>query len=434
MALIAPEVKEAREDLDFLESVRGMLNKGVEDALKASASTVEAESKRILERTEFIADELLKKVRKDLSRVKSTILKLELPTGETRVLSKPMNPYLPDVVKLVASGENVCLVGPAGCGKTQLAFQVAESLGLEFYTINFTSGASESWLLGRHTPTGYVPASLTIATKKRALFFADEMDAADPNVTICINTMLDAGVLYNPINGETIKLHPEFRFLAAANTALRGADAVYSGRNRQDGAFRDRFVLFGIDYVDTIDSHVCPEEDLRKIFQKARKKLKEANSSEFLSSRALRKAYTMTRIGFDLKKIIECLCMGWPQEIVDLCEFFPKDKPASTGTGKRLFDLRGGGAATHQWAKNGISNYYVCYIDGEHNFPIQNEEKDHTDYSCICTHKYSEHTLGLEGHCQKRGGCKCPHFWYDDNDPTNLDNYDEPKSKKLGLL
>ena len=54
---------------------------------------------------------------------------------------------------------------------------------------------------------------------------------------LSITTALSNGYLYNPINGETVKQHEDFIMVGCANTCGKGADAVYTGRNRLDGAF-----------------------------------------------------------------------------------------------------------------------------------------------------------------------------------------------------
>src|SRR3990167_8741030 len=218
---------DASDVVDLVVAVQEQAERLADAAITRAIKRVEEEATAIMEKVGLMNTEAVRLLKKDLAKVRRNIMKIEMPDGTVRPLSKMMNPYLPQVLKLVAMGENVCLVGPAGCGKTQLAFQVAEGLGVDFSTINFTSGTSESWLLGRHTPTGYIEACLPIRAKLGGLFFADEMDAADPNITPVLHTMLDSNILYNPMTGETIKIHPDFRFLAAANTNLRGADAVY---------------------------------------------------------------------------------------------------------------------------------------------------------------------------------------------------------------
>lgn len=142
---------------------------------------------------------------------------------------------------LVASGVMALMVGPAGAGKGVLARQVADSLGLPFAVVPLTEGASVSWLLGRHTPTGFIePAHLKLY-RDGGVFLYDELDAADPNMLLVVNEALSNGTLENPLTGETIQRSPSFVPMAAANTYGLGADAMYGGRNRLDGATLDRW-------------------------------------------------------------------------------------------------------------------------------------------------------------------------------------------------
>lgn len=57
-----------------------------------------------------------------------------------------------EVMQLVSAGIHAMLVGPAGCGKTHLAGQIAEALGMPFSFNSMASGVTESSLLGRMLP------------------------------------------------------------------------------------------------------------------------------------------------------------------------------------------------------------------------------------------------------------------------------------------
>lgn len=62
------------------------------------------------------------------------------------------------------------LIGPAGCGKTTLAQQIADGLGLRFGMISLAAGISESALVGRFV---YVPASFVDFYENGGLFLLD---------------------------------------------------------------------------------------------------------------------------------------------------------------------------------------------------------------------------------------------------------------------
>jgi cobaltochelatase CobS len=142
---------------------------------------------------------------------------------------------------LASSGVGLLMIGPAGTGKGFLAKQIATARDLAFASIPLTDGASVSWLLGRHTPQGFVETPFLRAFRDGGAFLFDELDAGDPNMLIVVNDALANGRLDNPLTGEEIERHDDFLPMAAANTYGTGADADYTGRNRLDGATLDRW-------------------------------------------------------------------------------------------------------------------------------------------------------------------------------------------------
>jgi cobaltochelatase CobS len=170
---------------------------------------------------------------------------------EPVTLDERTNVCFAEVIELVAAGEHLFLPGPAGCGKTHLAEQVARALGLTFSTISCSAGMSEAQLLGRMVPRGaggafeFVTTPFLEAYEKGGLFLFDEIDAADPNVLLVINSALANGHLSVPSRPEApvATRHPDFRCMAAANTFGRGADRQYVGRSQLDESTLDRFRL-----------------------------------------------------------------------------------------------------------------------------------------------------------------------------------------------
>lgn len=159
------------------------------------------------------------------------------------------HPQLEKVVRKLAIGQPVFCPGPTGSGKSFLAKQAAEALGLEFYTVGCSIGMTEGSLVGRSQPEGangafvYTVTPFMRAYEKGGLFLIDEIDAADSSVLLCINNAIANGLLdlagrhHNP----RAKMNADFRVIAAANTFGRGADRMYVGRNALDESTLDRF-------------------------------------------------------------------------------------------------------------------------------------------------------------------------------------------------
>jgi cobaltochelatase CobS len=73
------------------------------------------------------------------------------------------------------------------------------------------------------------------------VFSFEEIDAADPNMTIVVNNALAGDHFFNPASGRAIYRSPDFVAIATANTYGMGANREYTGRERLDAAFLDRF-------------------------------------------------------------------------------------------------------------------------------------------------------------------------------------------------
>lgn len=230
-------------------------------------------------------------------------------------LKKPASPVLDKLILHSQLGFNTLLVGPAGCGKTMAAEQLAESLEMPFGHLNLTAGASETWLFGRQTPGGFKEGQFSKFYRDGGVFLADEMDAADPNLLLAINTALAGHQMANPISGEIIERHVDFVFVGAANTFGKGSDEVYTGRSRLDAATLDRFIVVEMTYCSTIEKQVCPDETLRKLMHDIRARVESAKSKEVVSTRALDRAFKLLQSGVSLIEIIQSLTFGWPEEL-----------------------------------------------------------------------------------------------------------------------
>lgn len=264
---------------------------------------------------EKLSRDILERVRTEIAGIgKPKIMAVKIE-GVVHKLSKSASPYLPRLLINAQLGKHSLLVGPAGCGKTVVAHQLAEALGRDFGQVCFTAGASESWLFGRQTPNGFVEGSFSKLYKNGGVFLGDELDAADSNMLLAINTALANGHFYNPINGELVNKHENFVFVAAANTFGLGADGSYTGRNRLDAATLDRFVgcVIQVDYSPAIEEQVCPDEEIRTMMQGARAKLREMKAQQVLSTRALQAAYDLSRVGVGMEEIIQSITSSWPE-------------------------------------------------------------------------------------------------------------------------
>lgn len=190
------------------------------------------------------------------------------------------------IVAKVARGNNVYLYGRAGSGKSHTAEQVAERLGLDFFgqtTIQFA-----------HDVRGYGDAGGNFqetpffkAFANGGLYFQDEYDRSNSEAAIVLNSALANGWYDFPIVGR-VNAHPNFRFMAAGNTLMKGADEEYVTGQIIDASSRDRFgFFFEVDYNHTVEMKIAGgNEEIVSFVEDIREAIKSTGIQQVVSYRA----------------------------------------------------------------------------------------------------------------------------------------------------
>ncbi|MDX1964336.1 MAG: AAA family ATPase [Pirellulales bacterium] len=229
---------------------------------------------------------------------------------------------LPKLLRKLAAGLHVMLVGPAGSGKTTLASQAAQELGLEFSFISCSAGMSEGQLLGRLLPVeaggtfNYVPSALVEAYESgKSLFLLDEFDAADGNTATVLNAAL-AGktmALPNRAANPLAQRHKDFKLIAAANTFGLGADRMYAGRNQLDGATLNRFTCatIEVDYDRELEADLVPDSVVRDTVWKLRDLVRERKFRQIVGTRDMLAAQACRNVGEAYREIFADLLVAW---------------------------------------------------------------------------------------------------------------------------
>lgn len=221
------------------------------------------------------------------------------------------HPLLEDVLGLVVNDIPVYLVGPAGTGKSTLCFQVAEALGLEFYSCSSLQQKYE--LEGYTDPVGkLIETEFFKFCKEGGIFLIDEIDNTAAEVLIAFNTALANGYYTFPGTGR-VKIHKDCHFIAAGNTNGRGADNTYNGRFQLDGSTLDRYAFVNVDYCEEIELAVCEgDKELVKFAHDLRKVISDYNLTYTVSPRFLERFAKMQKLGWTDEKCLQtALTNGW---------------------------------------------------------------------------------------------------------------------------
>jgi MoxR-like ATPase len=245
---------------------------------------------------------------------------VKTPKGENKVEGRTHAAFS-RVLKLAGARKNIALIGPTGCGKSHMAEQVAEALGLDYSTQSVTMGMSETKVVGGLLPIGeggkFEPflADFVRIWRDGGVFLFDEWDAADPNVALIVNQALANGRLDLPVIG-TIYRHADAIAMAAMNTYGTGGDRMYTGRMELDEASLDRFRIGQVemDYDRELERELVGPEytDWLHRAWEVRDKIREARTlRRNMSTRFILDGRDMIALGDSIDEVLTAYSLDW---------------------------------------------------------------------------------------------------------------------------
>lgn len=262
--------------------------------------------------------------------VKEKYIGIQLLRGKRVVkkIKKHVHKVLPRVLKLAEVGKNIMLFGPTGCGKTVIGQHAAEALQRDFGMISFTSGASESALIGSvgmiNGRTVYVDSQFVKIFENGGVFLFDELDAADPNLLLVVNSALANGKLSLPKRTKkpVAERHPDFVCIATANTSGNNADRMYSGRSKLDAATLDRFQVgkIMVDYDEDLERSLVDTDKHQALLDwcwAVRMAIVDQRLERAMSTRFILDSRDMMDAGWTIEEIQDAYFCGWREDEIN---------------------------------------------------------------------------------------------------------------------
>ncbi|MBI1363723.1 MAG: AAA domain-containing protein [Proteobacteria bacterium] len=247
---------------------------------------------------DLVSEDSIRKMLIRLGLIKQMEITVHRPNGTTVKFDRAHVMF--DAILSAAQAGPVMMVGPAGCGKTLLAKQVAEALGLPFY---FNGAISSEYKVTGYKDAGgtYHSTPFREAFEKGGVYLFDEVDGSHPQAFLTLNAALANGMMDFP--DKTVQQHPNFVCLAAANTYGRGADRKYVGRNALDAASLDRFTVMTMDYDEDLELNITDNPDWTRKVQGWRSAALALKVDHIISTRACVRG-------------AQLLALGMPEDVV----------------------------------------------------------------------------------------------------------------------
>lgn len=209
--------------------------------------------------------------------------------------------------KLIEAGmNNIWMVGPAGCGKSTIARNIAKELDIPYLCISCGIGTSATEFTGYKYPTREATKFAEFYAKK-SLILIDEITALDPSVAQVINAALANGEIETTTG--TVLRHSECIIVATSNTFGNGADRQYVANNQLDASTIDRFTgaIIEVDYSKKYESQF--DQEVRDYIHLLRACIKINSLRRIASTRMIQAAEKMKKIGMSDWK--DLLIINW---------------------------------------------------------------------------------------------------------------------------
>lgn len=226
--------------------------------------------------------------------------------------------------KIIQAGiKNIWMVGPAGCGKSTMARNIAEEMDLPYLCISCGIGTSATEFVGYKYPTRE-STRFSEFYAKPSIILIDEITALDPAVA----QILNAALANDEIETTTglVHRHSNCIIIATSNTFGFGCDRQYVANNQLDASTIDRFiggiveVTYSAKYESRYDKEVVDYVNILRRFAKS------VDLRKVLSTRMIQAGHNLKYNHFiDWK---ERLIVNWSDNEKNQLKQWLSDNPA----------------------------------------------------------------------------------------------------------
>lgn len=209
--------------------------------------------------------------------------------------------------KIIEAGiKNIWMVGPAGCGKSTMARNIAEEMGIPYLCISCGIGTSATEFVGYKYPTREATRFGEYYAKP-SIILIDEITALDPAVA----QILNAALANDEIETTTglVRRHSNCIIIATSNTFGFGCDRQYVANNQLDASTIDRFIggIVEVTYSAKFESQY--DKEVVDYINTLRKFVKETGLRKVISTRMVQAGHILKHNFF--KDWKERLIVNW---------------------------------------------------------------------------------------------------------------------------
>jgi len=236
--------------------------------LKAFTDASLESIKRILNLNPSSREEILKELEKQFNLIEAFDESISIKERYDKLVSLKndgimYHPKFDEILKYFLAGNTVCLTGPSKCGKTTIAKQLADLVGLPFYNL----GEIHDEVVGINGyydfNTNYNKPLFQKCFENGSVALIKNVDNAPLEVHHSLNNII-SNFKYNPYvfgNKSITTPHPNFRLIMTNNNNLN-----------LDSFNIDNLVTININYDENFENSLSNDERLNYFLHELRKK------------------------------------------------------------------------------------------------------------------------------------------------------------------